>query len=246
MGILDKIIGGNTLYYPGCLTKFVMKNIMENYEKILRKCGIDFIKLKDQEVCCGSPSHNAGYKIDFITLANKNFDVFKKHSIRKIITSCPACYKTLKYDYKKILGDEWKIDVEHVTQTILNSINSGKLKFNKVREKFVTYHDPCHLGRHSGIYEEPRKIIELLGYKIVEMKFNRNQSLCCGGGGGLSSNYPELSQTITKDVLEEALKTKTQILVTTCPMCDASFLKVLGNSKIEIKELSELVVERLI
>ena len=104
MGMLDKLLGGNTLYYPGCMTKFVLKDIESNYEKILRKSGIDFIKLKDLEVCCGSPVLNAGYDNDFKTLAMKNLDVFKKHGIKKIITSCPACYKTFHKDYPKILS----------------------------------------------------------------------------------------------------------------------------------------------
>jgi len=246
MGIFGKLLGGNILYYPGCLTKFVMKDLQKNYEEVLRKCKIDFIKLKDVEVCCGSPVLNAGYERDFKTLVMKNLDIFKKHSIKKIITSCPACYKTFHKDYKEILGDEWNIEVEHATQTIANALKSGKLKVKKLAgKKEITYHDPCHLGRHSGIYDEPREILEKLGYEIVEMKFSREQALCCGGGGGVKSNYQELSNVITKDVLEEAKKTKTDVLVTTCPMCDACFLQNTKDSKMNVKELSELVVERL-
>ena len=150
MGLLDKILGGNILYYPGCLTKFVMKDLEKNYEEILRKCRIDFIKLTDVEVCCGSPVLNTGYENDFKTLAKKNLEIFKKHSIKKIITSCPACYKTFHKDYRELLGDEWDIEVEHVTQTIANALKSGKLRVKKLRSKKLTYHDPCHLGRHWG------------------------------------------------------------------------------------------------
>ena len=246
MGLFDKILGGNILYYPGCLTKFVMKDLQKNYEEILRKCRIDFIKLKDIEVCCGSPVLNAGYKNDFKTLARKNLEIFKKHSVKKIITSCPACYKTFHKDYKEILGDEWDIEVEHITQTIDKALKSGKLKIEKLsKKKKVTYHDPCHLGRHSGIYNEPREVLMALGYEIVEMENNRENAFCCGGGGGLKSNYPELSNAITKDVLGEAKKTKTDILVTACPMCDACFLQTAKNSKMNVKELSELIVEKL-
>jgi len=246
MGLFNKIIGSNILYYPGCLTKFVMKDLQKDYEEILRKCGIDFIKLKDAEVCCGSPVLNAGYRNDFETLARKNLEIFKKHSIKKIITSCPACYKTFNKDYKEMLGDEWSIEIEHITQTIDKSLKSGKLKIKKIdKKKKITYHDPCHLGRHSGIYDEPRGILEGMGYEIVEMKNNREQAYCCGGGGGVRSNHPELSNAINKDVLVEAKKTKTDILVTTCPMCDVCFLQNNKNSKMNIKELSELLVERL-
>ena len=246
MGIFDKLMGGNTLYYPGCLTKFVMKNLQDNYEKILRRCGIDFIKLKDMEVCCGSPTHNAGYERDFKTLARKNLEVFKRHGVKKIITSCPACYKTFSKDYKGLLGDEWDIEVEHATQTIIKALEKGRLKIkNPAKKERLTYHDPCHLGRHSGIYDEPRKILEKLGYEIVEMDNSRENAMCCGGGGGVRSNYPELSSAITKDVLKEAQKTKTFVLTTTCPMCDACFIQAAKDSKMAVKELSELIVERI-
>jgi Fe-S oxidoreductase len=227
------------------MTKFVMKNLDDNYEKILRKCGIDFIKLKDLEACCGSPILNAGYEKDFETLAKKNLGIFKNHAVKKIITSCPACYKTFHKDYKEVLGEEWDIEAEHVTQTIDKALEKEKLKINNGKGGKLTYHDPCHLGRHSGIYEEPRRILEKLGYEIVEMESNREDAFCCGGGGGVRSNFPELSNAITKDVLEEAMKTKTTVLVTTCPMCDACFLQGAEKSKMNIKELSELIIERL-
>lgn len=225
------------------MVKYVMKKINENYEKILIKSGTDFIRLKETEVCCGSPVLNAGYEVDFKTLVEKNFEIFKKHGVKKIITPCPACYKTFKKDYKKILGSKWDIEIEHTTQTILKMIKSGKLRLKKTSGK-VTYHDPCHLGRHSGIYEEPREILKFLGCEVIEMKFNREQALCCGSGGGVKSNYPELASAIMDDVIEEAKKTKSSILVTACPMCDASFIQ--SNKDISVKEISELVVDCLL
>jgi len=244
MGLLDKFMGGNVLYYPGCLTKFVLKDFQRNYENILKYCGIDFIRLKDIEVCCGSPVLNAGYENDFKTLARKNLDIFKKHGIKKIITGCPACYKTFHKDYKHALGAEWDIEAEHITQTIAKAIKFGKLKFKQQKKK-ITYHDPCNLGRHSGIYDEPRQILEAMGYEIVEIKFNRENAMCCGGGGGVRSNHPELTNAINKDVLEEAKKTKTDTIATACPMCDACFVQSSKDSGIIIKELSELIVENL-
>jgi len=243
MGIFEKLIGGNVLYYPGCLTKFVMKDFQINYQYILKKIGIDFIRLKDIEVCCGSPALNAGYKKDFETLARKNLDIFKKHAIKKIITSCPACYKTFNEDYPEVLGKDWDIEIEHITQTIFKATENGKLVFDKKKKGKVTYHDPCHLGRHSGIYDEPRKILENLGYEVVELRNNRENSMCCGGGGGVRSNFPELSFNISQDVLKDAEDTKTSTLVTACPMCDSCFIEAAKDSEMDIKELSELVIE---
>ena len=239
MGLLDKLLGGNVLFYPGCMEKFVLREQEKNYEEILKKIGIDFIKLKDLEVCCGSPVLNAGYLEDFKTLAKKNFKVFKEHGVKRIITPCPACFKTFKLEYPKVIED-FDIEVEHMTQTLLKALKEGKLKPKRLKKVKVTYHDPCHLGRYCGVYEEPREIIKFLGLNLIEMEFNRENAFCCGGGGGLRSNYPELAREIAKERMKQALKTKAKILVTCCPLCYAC-LKEVGR-KIEVKELSELFV----
>jgi len=240
MKILDKILGGNILYYPGCLTKFVGKDLKENYEKILRTIGIDFIELKEKEVCCGSPALNAGYKKTAEDLARKNYHVFKEHRVTKIISNCPACFKTFSQDYPLLLK-EWDIKVEHASQTIYKSIQEGRLKLKKKIEKIVTFHDPCYLGRYMSIYEEPRKILEFLGCKIVEMKFNRKNSFCCGGGGGVQSNYSELANSIAKERIQQALETKAEILVTTCPLCYYHLKR--NSEEIQVFELSQLLVQ---
>ncbi len=239
MKIFEKILGGNTLYYPGCLTKFVAKDLKEKYEKILRNLGIDFIKLEELELCCGSPALKAGYKEDFKNLAEKNFKIFKDHSVKKIITNCPACFMIFKKYYKEVLGNKWDIEVEHISETINLKFKSqnAKLKF-KIQNEKVTFHDPCHLGRQMGVYEEPREVIKKLGYEISEMELNRNESFCCGGGGGVKSNEPELANKIAKDRIEQAKKTGAKILVTACPLC---YLHLKENAKeLEVKELSEL------
>jgi len=239
MKIFEKILGGNTLYYPGCLTKFVSNNLKERYEKILRSFGIDFIELSELEKCCGSPALKAGYLEDFKKLAKENLKIFKEHSVKKIITNCPACFMNLKKYYKEFLGKEWDIEVEHITQTIYSKIKTqkSKLKSESQKEK-VTFHDSCHLGRLMGIFEEPREIIKALGYEILEMELNRTESFCCGAGGGVKTNEPELANKIAKERIVQAEKTDAKILVTCCPLC---YLHLKENSKdLEVKELSEL------
>lgn len=241
MKFLDKILGGNTLYYPGCLTKFVAKNLKENYKKILRKIGIDFIELSELETCCGSPALNAGYFDEFKNLAEKNLKLFKEHSVKKIITNCPACFMILKKEYKNILGDKWNIEVEHITQTIANKIKNLKLEIRNSNREAISYHDPCHLGRKMGVFKEPREIIEKLGFKLSEMELSKMESFCCGGGGGTKSNEPELANQIAKDRIEQAEKTGAKLLCTACPLC---YLHLKENAEnIEVKELSELLDE---
>lgn len=236
MSIFKKIFKGNTLYYPGCLSKFVAKELVENYRRILRQAGFDFIELGDMEVCCGSPALKAGYNEDFKKLAEKNLQVFKDHSISRIITHCPTCSLIFKKHYPEVLGEKWDIEVLHVTEALAEK--AGKPADKKGA---VTYHDPCHLGRQMGVYEAPRKVIESLGYEIKEMELCRNQSFCCGGGGGVHANEFELAGKIAKDRIAMAKRTGAKVLVTPCPLC---YLNLKNNSKdedIEVKELSELM-----
>ena len=172
-----------------------------------------------------------------------NVALIKQVNAKKVVFSCAGCYRAFKEDYTKELGD-LGVELLHVSELLDDLQGKGNIKINR-NEEVVTYHDPCHLGRHSGIYDEPREILESLGYEIVEMKNNREDASCCGGGGGLKSNYPELSNAITKDVLGEAKKTKTHVLVTACPMCDACFLQAAKDSEMNVKELSELLVNHL-
>jgi len=238
MKIFDSIFGGNVLYYPGCLTKFVANNFKEKYEKILKNLGIDFIKLSEAELCCGSPALKAGYFDDFKYLAEKNFKIFKEHSVKKIITNCPACFMILKKYYKETLGRKWDIEVEHVSETLAKKIGNWKLETGNSNRGAVSYHDPCHLGRQMGVFEEPREVIKKLGYEILEMELSKNESFCCGAGGGVKSNEPELSNKIAKDRIEQAKKTGAKILITNCPLC---YLHLKENANgIEVKELIEL------
>jgi len=234
---LNKLFGGNILYYPGCLTKFAAPQLKEKYEKILRKAGIDFIELGELEVCCGSPALKAGYVEDFKKLAQKNLKIFKDHGVKKIITNCPACFMNFKKEYPKVLGKEWDIEVEHISQTLTKS----KIQNSKSKNQKITYHDPCHLGRQMGIYEEPREIIKALGYELVEMELNRRESFCCGGGGGVKTNEPELANKIAKERIKQAKKTGAKILCTACPLCWLHLKENAGG--LEVKELGELLEE---
>lgn len=237
MSILKKIFkDSNVLYYPGCLTKFALENIQEKYKKILEKEKIDFIMLKDEELCCGSPVKNAGEPEAFREIAEKNLRIFKSHGIGTIITNCPACAVVLTKDYAEILGEKWDIEVKHVAEII----NPIKAISNKESRK-VTYHDPCHLGRAMGIYNQPREIIQAQGFDLKEMELCRNKSYCCGGGGGVKSNFSELASAIAKDRINQAQETGAEILITSCPMCYAN-LKENGGD-MEVKELSEILEE---
>jgi len=236
MGFLDKLvekISGSNVYYPGCLTKFALPEIMKNYENILNRMGIDFIEIPEIN-CCGSPALSAGYKKDYESLKIKNKKIFKEYGTRKIFVNCPACFSVL---------NGYGVPVEHLTKTILDNIKKLNIS-NKLKGK-VTYHDPCHLGRYSNIYDEPRKILEMLGYKIVEMIHSRESSMCCGGGGGLRTNFKDVSQKIRDMRLQEAKDTGAKILITSCPMC---YLHLKENEKkfgLKVYEISQVIINAM-
>jgi Fe-S oxidoreductase len=227
-GLFDRISSGNTLYYPGCLTKFVLPRVDENYRKILKAMGISYILLKDKEFCCGSPVLNAGYKKDFDDLVRKNTETFRQFGVGRIVTNCPACFYMIKNHYS--------VPVEHMTTLIWKNIR--RFESGRFAGERITYHDPCHLGRHSGIYDEPRNILKHLGFEVVEFPQNRNLSLCCGGGGGLKTNCPSMSNDIAKSRFAEL---KTKKLITPCPMCYAQF-KENAPKGVEVLEFSEVLV----
>lgn len=236
MRILGNLFAGNTLYYPGCLSKFVAKDLVENYRKLLRKEGIDFIELPDLEVCCGSPVKNAGFQEEFAKLARKNLETFRAHGVSKVITHCPACAYVFGHDYPELLGKGWQIEVKHISQIL--SPKNENLSSTK-----LTYHDPCHLGRWAKLYEEPRQLLRGAGFHISEMNLNCEQAFCCGGGGGLRANNPELSAKVAEERITQAEKTGAPILCTACPLCYLQLKQAAEKrgSKLEVRELGQIL-----
>ncbi len=249
MGVFERFLKPNTLYYPGCLTSTVLKELEKNYDALLKLSGINYIKIQNI-YCCGSPVRNAGYTNDFEKLARKNLEILKKYNVGRIITSCPACYHTLRSAYREVLRNEWNIHVLHTVNVLWDAIENGRLGVRETKNDGikVCYHDPCHLGRWERIFTEPRKIIKTLGYELVEMERTMLDALCCGGGGGVKANYPELAGEIAKERVLEAVSCGADILVTSCPLCYASLKhasELLENKKVRVVEISQLLLKSL-
>jgi len=234
MGILNWFSGGKTLYYPGCLTKGVLMEQFENYKEIFNRLGIDFVLLSKDEVCCGLPVLNAGYRKDARKLAKKN-------GIRRIVTNCPSCYHTFKEIYPEMVR-EWDIDVEHATVTICERLRKLRIRVtgHGSQAEVVAYHDPCHLGRYSGIYEEPREVIERLGGRVFEFGLNRKDAICCGAGGGMRANFPEVAKKIAAKKMS-FVPDEVGKVVSPCGLCYANIKSATEKSV----EFSDFVVRRL-
>jgi len=235
MGFFSKLFSRNTLYYPGCLAKSVATDINENYREILKNLGIDFLII-EEFVCCGSPVLNSGFEEDFERLKKKNIELLKKYGIRTIITPCPACARMFKQDYEL---EKRGFKVKHVSEVIIENVNKIKPLFKKENPIEVTYHDPCHLGRHLRIYDAPRMAMMKAGYRINEFPKRRENAECCGGGGGVKANFPEIANEVAKRRMK---KSRTKIIVTSCPLCYLHF-KENADKDHDIKEMSHLLKE---
>ena len=224
---LEKLAGSNTLYYPGCVTRYALPDIQQRYETLLRQAGVDFIVLPGETLCCGSPVKRAGYLSDFEELKAKNLAIFARFSVRKIITNCPGCHHTLKHDYG--------LDAYHVAQVLQPERLPGRnARAANNAPSPLTYHDPCHLGRWSGVYDEPRRLLAEAGWEVAELPDNRERSLCCGAGGGVKSNFPELANAVARQRLALVENGR---LCTACPLCYAHFKE--NASSVEVLEFSE-------
>jgi Fe-S oxidoreductase len=237
-----KNIGSGTLYFPGCLTKTLLKEEFENYKKIFNRLDIEFSLLSDEEVCCGLVALNAGYRKDARKLAKKNFEIFRKNKISKIITNCPSCYKMFKEVYPSLVIG-WDIEVEYAIVSILRGLKKEgiNLEGNSNNVEVVVYNDSCLLSEQFNFYEEAREVINRLGGKIIEMKKNRDHTVCCGASGGIINNFPEIAKKAAKRRIEDS-PSKENRIVSISGLCHYN-LKSVSDKSIEI---STLILERLL
>jgi heterodisulfide reductase subunit D len=234
------------IYFVGCTTAYRQPEIAKATSKIFEQAEVDYIILHPDEWCCGSPLLRTGQKELAEKMIHHNIDAIKKTGVKTVVTSCAGCYATLKNDYPAFVKD-LGFEIIHSSEFIKKLIKEGKLKLKETKEK-VTYHDPCHLGRHGGLYDPPREVLKSIPkIDLVEMLRRRKNSWCCGGGGGLISGNPEIASKAAHIRLKEAVDTGADTLVSTCPFCKLNLSREAENSKIKIsiKDLSEIVQKNL-
>lgn len=240
------------VYFVGCTSSYRQKEIAKATVDVFLKLGVDFTVLGLDEWCCGSPLLRTGQWNIAKELAIHNRDVLAKLEIDKIITTCAGCYRTFKVDYKEKYRDILEVDfpfkIVHTTELLWNLTKKGELKFKSKYEKTITYHDPCHLGRHCGVYDAPREILKAIpNLKLIEMPRTREAAWCCGAGGGFRSGYPDVSLSVAKERLKEAESIGVEILASACPFCWRNLYDATENSKskIVIKDIVQIVSEAL-
>ena len=186
--------------------------------KILNSLGIEPAVLEDEK-CCGHDLLWTGDVEGFKALAEHNAAMIKKAGVKKIVFSCAECYRTFKEDYPKYV--ELDCELQHISELLSDRMDKDGLGLREVKKK-VTYHDPCRLGRHLGVYEAPRDVLKAIpGMELVEMSRNREESLCCGTSA--FTNCDVYSKQIRVERLLEAKSTGAEVLITSCPKCQIHF-----------------------
>ena len=249
LGVKAYTKGTEILYFSCCVPAYdpQVKRVAQATAGILKKAGVDFGILGTEEVCCGESARKAGQESLFQSLAEGNITAFNGAGVKKIVVTSPHCYNAFKNEYPELGGN---FEVVHFSQYLAELIKEEKLKFTKELNKKVTYHDPCYLGRHNGIYDEPRQVLESIpGLELVEMPDYRENSLCCGGGGGRIWMDTKKGERFSDIRLEQALEVGADILAVACPYCVLNFEdSVLSTEKsdvIAVKDIAELVLESI-
>ncbi len=239
--------GMEILYFPGCYLSYDprLKKVAKATANILNLAGVDFGILGPKENCCGESIRKTGDEELFKRLAKENIKTFIDNGVKKILVSSPHCYHTFKNEYPEFRVN---FDVVHISQYLFELVNEGRLQLKKDYRKKVTYHDPCYLGRHNGIYDEPRGVLKKIpGLELNEMVESSSDSLCCGGGGGRVWMETQKGERFSDLRIEQALGVGAEVLATSCPYCitmlEDSRVTMDVTEKIEVKDITEIIQE---
>ena len=241
--------GMEILYFVGCYYSYDPRNmkVAVATTKLLKRAGVDFGILGTKENCCGESIRKTGNEDAFKTLARENIKAFIDHGVKRILVSSPHCYHTFVNEYSEFMMN---LEVVHISQYLAELIEQGRLEIDGEFGRRVTYHDPCYLGRHNGVFDEPRGILAKLdGLDLVEMSDSRMNSLCCGGGGGRIWMHTDKGERFGDLRLAQAQEVGAEVLVTSCPYCISNFeesrLGLPDEEALRIKDLTEVVLEAL-
>ncbi|QNA43597.1 (Fe-S)-binding protein [Lacibacter sediminis] len=240
------------LFWVGCAGSFDQRaqKITKAFATILDKAGIKFAILGKEEMCTGDPARRSGNEFLFQMMAYNNIQVLNGYGIKKIVTTCPHCFNTLKNEYPALGGS---YEVIHHTTLLQQLIDEGKIKLKEggsFKGKKITYHDSCYLGRANNIYEAPRKVLEALDAELVEMKRCRSNGLCCGAGGAQMFKEEEKGTTrVNWERTNEAVETGAAVIAAACPFCNTMMtdgVKVAEKEEtVQVLDVAELVAASL-
>ncbi len=224
------------LVYSGCVLLYSYTQIAQATLGNIKNAKYDYTVLKEGEKCCGGFLKMIGYREAFDSYSRIQLELFTKREINQLITVCPMCYSTFKHDYPQ------KLEVKHTVLLYNELLDEGKIVFNRPLNAKVAFHDSCHLGRYSGIFEEPRKLIENVpGIKLVELSKSKKSSNCCGGT--IRVPYAQIRSKMSEWIIEDASQVGAEYLVTACPSCFHNLYSssIMMDCNVKIITLEELV-----
>jgi heterodisulfide reductase subunit D len=233
----------DVIYFVGCVASFfpMVQSIPRNMVRILESAGVDFAILAGEEWCCGFPLIGAGMPGEMKALIEHNLEKVKTLGAKEVVFSCPSCYRTWKEYYPTDLK------LSHSTEFIERLIKEGSIRLGNLNET-VTYHDPCDLGRNAGVFDPPREILRAIpGLTLVELASNRNQSICCGGGGNLEMADAALSGRVAQNKIDEVRRTGAETVVTACQQCVRTMKGKVRREKLdlEVVDITDIVVRSM-
>ena len=237
----------DVLFWVGCAGSFDdrAKKITKAFVKILNEIDYKFAVLGAEESCSGDPAKRAGNEFLFQMQAMANIEVMNAYEVKRIVTTCPHCFNTIKNEYPELGG---RFEVVHHTQLLQSLINEGHLTIEggAYKGRKITFHDPCYLGRANDVYKAPRNLIQKLDAELVEMKRCKTRGFCCGAGGAQMFKEPEKGdKDVNIERTEEALQTKPDIIATGCPFCNTMMTDGVKNKEkeadIQVLDLAEMI-----
>ncbi|MCI0338498.1 MAG: 4Fe-4S dicluster domain-containing protein [Acidobacteria bacterium] len=241
------------LFWVGCGGALVERNqkVVRATAQLLEKAGVKFAILGREEKCTGDPARRVGNEFLFERLAKENIDKLNGYDVKKIVTLCPHCFNTIRNEYPQFGGH---YEVYHHSEFLVMLVNEGKLKLpaDKLENSGlnVTYHDPCYLGRHNGVYDAPRQLVQISSRSFVEMKQNRENGFCCGGGGGMSFVDEPKDKRVNQERARQALVTGADVVAVGCPFCltmmEDGINARKGERDVRVMDVAELLWQSLI
>ncbi len=239
--------GMEILYFPCCYLCYDprLKKVARATAGILNRAGVDYGILGSKENCCGESIRKTGDEELFKRLARENIKTFIDHGVKKILVSSPHCYHSFKNEYPEFSVN---FEVVHISQYVSELIAAGRIALDKEYVKKVTFHDPCYLGRHNGVYDAPRETLGGIGgVELKEMPESRAASLCCGGGGGRIWMETLKGERFSDLRIKQAEGIGAEVLATSCPYCITHFeesrLTLEEPERLEVKDVTEIIAE---
>lgn len=240
------------LFWVGCAGSFDHRaqKVTRAFAQILNKVGVNYAILGNEEMCTGDPVRRAGNEFMFQMMAYQNIQVLNNYGIKKIVTTCPHCFNTLKNEYPELGGS---YEVIHHSTFLQQLIEEGKVRIKEggsFKGKKITYHDSCYLGRANNIYEAPRQVLEVLDAELVEMKRCRSKGLCCGAGGAQMFKEEEKgTDRVNAERSREAIGTGATVIAAACPFCNTMMTDGVKlaekEDQVQVLDIAELVAASL-